>query len=66
MKICLFSGSRSEYGINNKLLKLLVKNKKYKLLFLVSGLSKHKNFGLTLKNIEFDDSFKVSKIFHLI
>lgn len=61
MKICLFSGSRSEYGINNKLLKLLVKNKKYKLLFLVSGLSKHKNFGLTLKNIEFDDSFKVSK-----
>ena len=43
MKICLFSGSRSEYGINNKLLKLLVKQK-YKLFFLVSGLSKHKIF----------------------
>lgn len=61
MKICLFSGSRSEYGINNKLLQLLKEDKKYRLLFLVSGLNKDEGFGLTLKSIEFDDNFKVSK-----
>lgn len=61
MKICLFSGSRSEYGINNKLLKLLKEDKKYKLFFLVSGLNKNEVFGLTLKSIKFDDNFEVSK-----
>lgn len=60
MNICLFSGSRSEYGINNKLLKILFKNESLKSYFVVTGLNKNKRLGMTLEDIKLD-KFKVSK-----
>tara|TARA_E500000178_G_scaffold355232_1_gene427103 strand:- start:1073 stop:2221 length:1149 start_codon:yes stop_codon:yes gene_type:complete len=64
MNICLFSGSRSEYGINNKLLKILIKSKTLKSYFVVTGLSKNKKLGMTHKDIKLD-KFKVSKKIHI-
>ena len=40
MKICFFSGSRSEYGLNNFLLRSLRKHKKNKIKLAISGLRK--------------------------
>ncbi len=64
MNICLFSGSRSEYGINNKLLKILIKSKTLKSYFVVTGLTKNKKLGMTHKDIKLD-KFKVSKKIHI-
>ena len=60
MNICFFSGSRSEYGINNKLLRTLIKSKSFKSYFVVTGLNKNKRLGMTLDDIKLD-KFKVSK-----
>ncbi len=60
MRVCFFSGSRSEYGINNYLLRNLFLDKFINLYFVVSGLSKSKGYGMTLQDIK-KDNFKVSK-----
>ena len=62
MNICFFSGSRSEYGLNNFLLRSLRKHKKNKIKLAISGLRKNSFLGMSELDIK-KDNFRISKIF---
>ena len=64
MKICIFSGSRSEYGLLKKLLKLLFRDKFFKVDFIVSGSHLSKKYGESVKEIV-NDRIKIKKKFFL-
>ena len=64
MKVCVFSGSRSEYGLLKELLKLLFKDSFFKTDFIVSGSHLSKKHGLSVKEI-LDDKIKIKKKFVL-
>lgn len=53
-KICVFTGTRAEYGLLNPLIKALKKEKSIELQILVSGMHLSPEFGLTYKEIEND------------
>lgn len=59
-KICVVSGSRSEYGLLYWLLKEINLNSKFKLQFIVTGSHLSKEFGETYKQIKLD-GFKIDK-----
>jgi UDP-hydrolysing UDP-N-acetyl-D-glucosamine 2-epimerase len=64
MKVCVFSGSRSEYGLLKELLKLLFKDSFFKTDLIVSGSHLSKKYGLSVKEIV-DDKIKIKKKFVL-
>lgn len=59
-KICVVSGSRSEYGLLYWLLKEINLSSKFKLQFIVTGSHLSKDFGETYKQIKLD-GFKIDK-----
>ncbi len=58
MKICLITGSRSEYGLLRRLMFKIKNSKKLKLDIVVTGMHLSKKFGFTYKNI-IRDGFKI-------
>ncbi len=59
-KICVFTGTRAEYGLLLPLITKIKADNKLKLQLLVSGSHLSKDFGLTYKQIE-EDGFKIDK-----
>lgn len=53
-RICLFTGSRAEYGLLRPLARLLHDDPRGELLILASGTHLSPEFGLTLRDIEAD------------
>jgi UDP-hydrolysing UDP-N-acetyl-D-glucosamine 2-epimerase len=60
MKVGVFSGSRSEYGLLKELLKLLFKDTFFKTDFIVSGSHLSKKYGLSVKEI-LEDKISIKK-----
>ena len=60
--ICVFTGTRAEYGLLSYLIGLLEKDANYKLTLVVSGTHLSQSFGYTIKEIEENYSGKVKKI----
>ena len=63
MKVCVFSGSRSEYGLLKDLLRILNNDKFFKTDFIVSGSHLSKKHGLSVKEIINDKNKKKKKFF---
>lgn len=63
-KICVITGSRSEYGLLKSLIKKIKKSKKLSLQLLVTGSHMSKEFGNTINEIE-NDNFIITKKFHI-
>ncbi len=59
-KICIVTGTRSEYGLLKTLIKELSKDNKLKLQIIATGMHLSYEFGLTYKTIE-NDGFKIDK-----
>ena len=59
-RICVITGSRSEFGLMINLLKEIKKSTKLKLFLLVTGMHLMKQFGNTYKEIQ-DEGFKIFK-----
>lgn len=58
MKICIFSGSRSEYGLLKRLIFLLKKDKSFNHKVIISGSHLSKKYGYTIKEI-LNDGIKI-------
>ena len=56
-KICVFTGTRAEYGLLKPLMDKIKQDDSLKLQLLVSGSHVSEEFGLTYKNIENDGFF---------
>lgn len=61
-KICVFTGTRAEYGLLRPLLINLSSDPRIKLQLVVSGMHLSEKFGLTYKEIESDGFFIDKKI----
>ena len=59
-KICVFTGSRSEYGLLYWLMQNIKKDRNLKLQIIVSGMHLSSEFGSTYKEIE-KDGFKIDR-----
>jgi len=59
-KICVVTGTRSEYGLLRPLIQKIDKNPKFKLQLIATGMHLSPEFGLTYKNIE-SDGFKIDE-----
>lgn len=59
-RICVFTGTRAEYGLLYPLLKKIKSSKDFKLQLIVSGMHLSSEFGLTYKQIE-ADGFKIDE-----
>ena len=53
-KICIITGTRAEYGLLSRLIKLVHEDIDLKLQLLVTGMHLSPEFGLTWKEIEKD------------
>ena len=53
-KIAVFTGTRAEYGLMRTLIKLIDKDKYFKLFLLISSTHLDKKFGSTINEIEND------------
>lgn len=58
IKICVITGSRSEYGLLFPTLKKLVNDRQFKIYICVTGMHLSPEFGLTYKEIQ-NDGFKI-------
>lgn len=59
-KICVFTGTRAEYGLLSPLMGAVKKEKKLDLQIVASGMHLSEEFGLTYKDIE-KDGFRIDK-----
>lgn len=59
-KICIFTGSRAEYGLLKPLIEQIKKDKDLLLQIVVSGMHLSADFGMTVNEIE-QDGFKIFK-----
>lgn len=59
-KICVFTGTRAEYGLLYPLMKIIKESKEFKLQIIASGMHLSPDFGLTYKQIE-KDGFKINE-----
>tara|TARA_B100000780_G_scaffold277400_1_gene248026 strand:- start:5166 stop:6335 length:1170 start_codon:yes stop_codon:yes gene_type:complete len=59
-KICVVTGTRAEYGLLRRLIKLIDDSDIFKLQLVVTGSHLSKKFGETYKEIN-DDGFKIDK-----
>ena len=64
-KICVFTGTRSDYGLLKPLLTAINEDKNLKLQLVVSGTHLSPEFGLTYREIE-EDGFQVSEKIEMI
>lgn len=64
-KICIVTGSRSEFGLMANLLREIKKSKKLKFFLLVTGMHLMNEFGNTYKEIE-QEGFKIFKKIKLV
>ncbi|MCX7758679.1 MAG: UDP-N-acetylglucosamine 2-epimerase [bacterium] len=62
IRVCVFTGARSDYGIMKPLLKRIYKDILFDLILVVSGMHLSREFGMTVDDIE-RDGFK---IFHKV
>lgn len=62
--ICVFTGSRSEYGLLFPLLNAIKNNPELKLSLIVGGMHSLQSFGNTIKEIE-NDGFKIDHVITL-
>lgn len=53
-KICVFTGTRAEYGLLNPLMREIKKDERLALQIIVSGMHLSREFGLTYREIEKD------------
>lgn len=60
LKVCVFTGSRAEYGLLKPLLRLLKADSDVKLQLLVSGMHLSPEFGLSYQQIK-TDGFKIDE-----
>jgi UDP-hydrolysing UDP-N-acetyl-D-glucosamine 2-epimerase len=58
-KVCVFTGTRAEYGLLRPLIKRIKESKELELQLLVSGMHLSPEFGLTYKEIQ-KDGFEIS------
>lgn len=61
-KVCIFTGTRAEYGLLKPLIDELKTNKSIELQMIISGMHLSPEFGLTYKEIEMQGISKVEKI----
>ena len=59
-KICVFTGTRAEYGLLKPLMEKIKRDKDLELQIVASGIHLSPEFGLTYKEIE-KDGFKIDK-----
>lgn len=59
-KVCVFTGSRAEYGLLKPLLKKIKEDSELELLLVVSGMHLSPEFGLTYKEI-LQDGFEIDE-----
>ena len=59
-KICIFTGTRAEYGLLKPLMTEIKKDNELELQLVVSGMHLSKEFGLTYKEIE-KDGFRIDE-----
>ncbi|MFH1478596.1 MAG: UDP-N-acetylglucosamine 2-epimerase [Candidatus Omnitrophota bacterium] len=59
-KICIFTGSRAEYGLLKPLMDEIKKDKELQLQLIVSGMHMSPEFNLTYKELE-KDGFKINE-----
>lgn len=59
-KICVFTGSRAEYGLLKPLLEKIKEEPDFSLQILVSGMHLSPEFGLTFRDIE-EDGFEINE-----
>ena len=64
-KICVTTGTRSEYGLLRPVLTELKKNKKIDLILIVTGMHLSSKYGNTIDLIK-KDGFKISYKFPMI
>tara|TARA_B100001027_G_C16257771_1_gene327832 strand:+ start:410 stop:1528 length:1119 start_codon:yes stop_codon:yes gene_type:complete len=60
--ICVFTGSRAEYGLLSKLINLFEKDNSINLTLVVSGTHLSQDFGYTVESIEKEFFGKIKKI----
>ena len=58
-KICVITGSRAEYGLLRKLIKILDVSELFQLQLIVTGSHLSKKFGETINEVE-GDGFKIN------
>lgn len=61
-KICIFTGSRAEYGLLKPLIDELKVESSIKLQLIISGMHLSPEFGLTYKEIDFDGFSAIEKV----
>jgi len=59
-KICVISGSSSEYGLLYNVLKKIKRSKSLKLFLIVTGSHLNRSYGNTIQEI-INDGFKITK-----
>ncbi len=59
-KICVVTGSRAEYGLLSRLMKLIQEDTELELQIIVTNMHLSPEFGLTYKEIE-EDGFRIDK-----
>jgi UDP-hydrolysing UDP-N-acetyl-D-glucosamine 2-epimerase len=59
-KICVITGSRAEYGLLNRLMKLIKEDPDLELQIIVTNMHLSPEFGMTYKEIE-KDGFKIDR-----
>ena len=64
-KICVFTGTRADYGLLKPLLTAINEDKNLKLQLVVSGTHLSPEFGLTYREIE-EDGFQISEKIEMI
>lgn len=62
IKICIFTGSRAEYGLLESLIEELKKEESVELQMLITGMHLSPEFGLTYKEINTEDISKIEKV----
>ena len=62
IKICIFTGTRAEYGLLKPLIDELKTEKSVELQLIISGMHLSPEFGLTCKEIETEGISKVEKV----
>lgn len=59
-KICVFTGTRADYGIMSRLIRLIDKDSELQLQIIATNMHLSPEFGMTYKEIE-TDGFKIDK-----
>ena len=64
-KICVVTGSRAEYGLMSRLMKIMMEDCYFQLQIVATNMHLSPEFGLTYKEIE-EDGFVIDKKVHML